>query len=166
MARDPKNLDRRAFIKGLGAAGLTPLVPGCASETPDGTPDPTPAPVAPGDPSDVIDTVVVVMLENRSFDNYFGAYTLEEGRDDIDGLQPGMSNPDLDGNDVPIYAADVTSLDDSCVEDPPHSWNTSRVQFSGGTNEGFVIAHADRVQELARSQFRLTNRGLLLCRVK
>ena len=144
MARDPKNLDRRAFIKGLGAAGLAPLVPGCASETPDGTPDPTPAPVTPGDPSDVIDTVVVVMLENRSFDNYFGAYSLVEGRDDIDGLQPGMSNPDLDGNDVPIYAADVTSLDDSCVEDPPHSWNTSRVQFSGGTNEGFVIAHADR----------------------
>ena len=39
-----------------------------------------------------IDHVVVLMLENRSFDHMLGYLTLETGRTDVDGLKASMSN--------------------------------------------------------------------------
>jgi phospholipase C len=133
-------IGRRAVLKGLGAAGLSPLV-GC-EPTPGGE-DPTPDP-GPGlqsrDPADVIDTVVILMMENRSFDHYFGALTLEEGRTDIDGLTADMSNPHPDGGSVAPFVAETNCL----TEDPPHSWGSSRSQLADGACSGFVQAQADR----------------------
>ena len=39
-----------------------------------------------------IDHVVVVMLENRSFDHVLGYLSLTGRRPDIDGLRPGLAN--------------------------------------------------------------------------
>jgi Phosphoesterase family len=39
-----------------------------------------------------IDTIVVVMLENRSFDQMLGYLSLEKGRHDIDDLQAEFEN--------------------------------------------------------------------------
>jgi phospholipase C len=39
-----------------------------------------------------IDHIVVLMLENRSFDHMLGYLTLEAGRTDVDGLKASMSN--------------------------------------------------------------------------
>ena len=39
-----------------------------------------------------VDHVVVVMLENRSFDHMLGYLSLTGGRPDIDGLRPGLAN--------------------------------------------------------------------------
>src|SRR5689334_18495462 len=39
-----------------------------------------------------IDHVVVLMLENRSFDHMLGFLSLTRGRNDVDGLKPGMAN--------------------------------------------------------------------------
>jgi phospholipase C len=39
-----------------------------------------------------IEHIVVLMLENRSFDHMIGYLSLEAGRDDVDGLRPGMAN--------------------------------------------------------------------------
>jgi phospholipase C len=39
-----------------------------------------------------IEHIVVLMLENRSFDHMLGYLRLEAGREDIEGLQPGMAN--------------------------------------------------------------------------
>ena len=38
-----------------------------------------------------IEHIVVLMLENRSSDHMLGYVRLEAGREDIDGLQPGMA---------------------------------------------------------------------------
>ena len=39
------------------------------------------------------DTIIVVMMENRSFDHLLGYLSLPEyGRTDVDGLQPEMKN--------------------------------------------------------------------------
>lgn len=129
---------RRAVLKGLGAAGLTPLVPGC---TPPGDDDDATEPQEESrNPADVIDHVVILMMENRSFDHYFGAYTLEEGRTDIDGLTAEMGNYHPDGTWIAPYPAEVDCLQD----DPPHGWGTGRDQFAEGENSGFVQSQADR----------------------
>jgi len=36
--------------------------------------------------------IVVLMLENRSFDHMLGFLSLDAGRTDVDGLKPGLSN--------------------------------------------------------------------------
>src|SRR5690349_4078929 len=41
-----------------------------------------------------IEKIVVLMMENRSFDHMLGYLKLEGGRDDIEGLTPGLSNSD------------------------------------------------------------------------
>ncbi|MEC9465587.1 MAG: alkaline phosphatase family protein, partial [Myxococcota bacterium] len=77
--------------------------------------------------------VVVVMMENRSFDHYLGSLSLTEGRTDIDGLTAEMQNPSPDGSPVFVYREDL-----ACFGDPPHSWNSSHAQFNSGANNGFV----------------------------
>ena len=49
-----------------------------------------------------IDTIVVLMMENRSFDHYLGALRLVEGRTEVDGLDATMSNPDSNGDEIPV----------------------------------------------------------------
>lgn len=136
MADDDKSrFGRRTALKGLGAAALTPLV-GCDPEDPGA--DPTPAGPTPT-LEDTIDTVVILMMENRSFDNYFGALTLEEGRTDIDGLTADMSNPHPDGSQIAAYPAEA-----NCIADPPHGWSSCHRQFNDGAMDGFVTEHAAR----------------------
>jgi phospholipase C len=120
-------IPRRNVLKGLGAAA------GLAACGPDGRPSarpPTP------EERGRIDTIVICMMENRSFDHVFGSLSLLEGRTDIDGLLPGMANPDLDDNLVPIGPNLAPCMD----PDPPHGWTSSRTQLDGGTNLGFVRA--------------------------
>src|SRR6476619_1866261 len=50
-----------------------------------------------------IEHIVVLMLENRSFDHMLGYLSLEAGRSDIDGLKPGMSNSLDDGRTFPVH---------------------------------------------------------------
>ncbi len=129
-------IPRRSVLKGLGAGAASGLF-GCQPE-PDLTSAPagsTAAVIEPGR----IDTIVICMMENRSFDHVFGGYTLEEGRADIDGPWAGLTNPDLDGNPVEVHNDEW-----GCIEpDPPHGWSTSRTQFADGRCDGFVRAYQD-----------------------
>jgi phospholipase C len=94
-----------------------------------------------------IDHVIVVMMENRSFDHFLGALSLLEGRADVDGLQVGMSNPDAAGNGVGLAHTEML-----CVPDPGHGWDSSHGQFNGGANDGFVLDYGG--EEVMRYQDR------------
>ncbi len=162
----PATLDRRTALKGLGAllgVGATACAaPGADKSAPDSTgpgdtgpADTGPADTGPaGDPAPTemgwpllrhrIDTVVVLCMENRSFDHYFGALSLLEDHPEVDGLQAEMANPHPDGSSVPVFLTEVW-----CLDDPPHSWSSSRVQWNGGANDGFVAAFHDRAPDMA-----------------
>lgn len=124
---------RRTALKGLTAGAFAPLLPACGGRAP------RPSTVTPQLLRDRIDTVVVLMLENRSFDHVFGALSLEEGRTDVDGLTLQMTNPRADGSLVSPSRADV-----DCVLDPPHGWDASHRQWNDGRNDGFVLEHEAR----------------------
>ena len=153
MSDDTSSFDRRTALKGLGAAALLPVVgPGCDPAEPGPDPDLPTRPL-----EEVIDTVVILMMENRSFDSYFGALSLEEGRLDVDGLLPGMGNPHPDGTMIGPYLAEQ-----NCIADPPHSWNAGHAQFNGGSNDGFVTQHANRWGDAeAHRVMQYFNRGTL-----
>ncbi len=83
-----------------------------------------------------IEHVIVLCMENRSFDHYLGSRKLVEHRD-VDGLSGSESNPDPDGVPVPIF-----NLDTFTVPDPPHDWDPVHQQWDNGLNDGFVKAFA------------------------
>jgi phospholipase C len=143
---------RRDTLKGLGA---TALLTGCI-------PDEAP-PDGKEDASDTwalvrsrIDTVVVIMMENRSFDHYFGSLTLNEGRTDVDGIAADMSNPHPDGRDIKVFRSQI-----NCLHDPPHSWSESHDQFNFGANDGFVEAFYWRHPSVAEEAMGYLDRAQL-----
>ena len=85
-----------------------------------------------------IDHIVVLMLENRSFDHMLGYLSLEGGRDDIDGLRDEFAN-DHDGRRYPVRHLETTAIPD----DPDHSASSVDLQVGGGAMNGFVASFAD-----------------------
>jgi len=123
---------RRQTLAGLGAASL---LPACgATPTPGSGPDTRDLPALL---REHVDVVVIIMLENRSFDHMLGARSLNEGDAELDGLTAQMSNPHPDGYEVFPFESTV-----DCVADPPHSWTSSHNQFNNGLNDGFVAEYA------------------------
>jgi phospholipase C len=89
-----------------------------------------------------VEHVVVVMLENRSFDHMLGYLSLPveqggKGRVDVDGFEgPAVNVNHLDGTPFPIHHLDYTKFKDE-TEDPDHSGKSVDEQLSGD-NGGFV----------------------------
>jgi len=117
-------INRRQALKRIGGlagmAAMPKFLSACSSEE-----DPV-----------GITTYVYLMLENRTFDHVFGARKLQGMAGD--GLVAGMSNPDMNNVEVPIFEP---TMDQMCVADPPHGWDPSHLQFENGTNKGFVKAY-------------------------
>jgi phospholipase C len=85
-----------------------------------------------------IEHIVVLMLENRSFDHMLGYLSLEGGRDDIDGLREEFANVH-DGRSYPVRHLETTAIPD----DPGHSAACVDLQVGGGDMSGFVASFAD-----------------------
>jgi phospholipase C len=87
-----------------------------------------------------IEHVVVIMQENRSFDQYFG-HLPGHGQNEVDVAADSASNPPatLDGG-----AGDIEWFHDTayCEEDTDHGWVASHRQWNGGKNDGFALTNA------------------------
>jgi phospholipase C len=91
-----------------------------------------------------VDHVVVLMMENRSFDHMLGYLSLTGGRADIDGLRPGLVN-DYQGRSYPAHHLETTRVD----VDPDHSASSVDVQIGGGRMDGFVASMAATIADRA-----------------
>jgi phospholipase C len=78
-----------------------------------------------------VDTFVVLMMENRSFDHYLGWLP------NADGRQAGLSYVDKSGK---TWATRPLAPDwQGCGHpDPDHSWDGGRGQLDGGSCDGFL----------------------------
>ena len=65
-----------------------------------------------------IDHVVVLMMENRSFDHMLGFLTIEQGRDDVEGPTLAMKN-EYRGESFHVHPAARTTM--TKAQDPCHS---------------------------------------------
>jgi phospholipase C len=113
-------MDRRTFIKTTGVAAATvPIMSGQRNPPP---------------PSDSIQHIVVVMMENRSFDHLFGWLP------NADGKQAGLSfpPPSATGSAMPTFplAPDFTGC---AYPDPDHSYAGGRTQVNNGLMNGFLL---------------------------
>ena len=133
-------LTRRAALKlGLGAGAIALGLDACGSAADRCPPGPAASGTAPGLLSG-IDTIVVVMMENRSFDHLFGSLTTDPsypGANVVDGLTGTETNLDSAGLPVTVNLApaEISKLD------PKHDWISSHRAFNGGRNDGFVVVN-------------------------
>lgn len=82
-----------------------------------------------------IDTIVVVMMENRSFDHMLGNLR-NYGQPDADVAPDDATNPDINGN--PVGRSVQHQL---CIDDTSHSWSAAHLEWNQGKNDGFVVAN-------------------------
>lgn len=83
-----------------------------------------------------IDTVVVLMMENRSFDHYFGWY------DKADAINTGLKYRNAEGQELETYhlRPDYQGCEHP---DPDHGWDGGRFQHNGGRLDNFVLGNED-----------------------
>jgi phospholipase C len=83
-----------------------------------------------------IDHVIVLMMENRSFDHVLGYLKLEGVRPDVDGLEAGMGNEDAAGTFHRVRPLGRRKIDLKAL-DPGHGPADVREQIGGGM-AGFI----------------------------
>ena len=81
--------------------------------------------------------IVVLMMENHSFDNYLGTLGRGEGLPTDEDGRPGAENPDASGRPVRSYHLGSTVQHEG---GPCQSWCASSRQWAGGKMDGFVTA--------------------------
>jgi phospholipase C len=104
---------------------------------PDSLPDPT-RPAGTVDTAMPFDHIVVIMMENHSFDNVLGALA-HAGQPLAQGLRFSRSGAALNSN--PGAAGPVRSFAMPSTAQPgpvSQSWNASHTQIDGGRMDGFV----------------------------
>jgi phospholipase C len=127
-----EHLRRREFLTKTamlaGAAGLATALPAKALisqaasvQAAAGLPSPSNMP---------IDTFVVLMQENRSFDHYFGWHP------NADAKNAGLVYPDDQGVPHPTHSL-APDYQGCAFNDPDHSWEGGRTQYDGGKLDGF-----------------------------
>jgi phospholipase C len=115
----PRAPERAACTYQRGALAADTLDPG----TPLGTQMP-------------IDNIVVVMMENHSFDNYLGHLNQYANRTDIESAPDTATNVDSQGQTVSYVHSDHL-----CVLDPDHSWGGTRREIDDGLMDGFAAVN-------------------------
>ena len=127
--RAQNRISRRNFL--AGAAAIAGAIPAARLATAAAAGTRLPAPGRSG-----LDHIVVVMMENRSFDHLLG------WRMGADGKQAGLTYFDRDGHPHTTFplAPDFAGC---AYRDPDHSYGGGRVQYNNGACDGFLRSGSD-----------------------
>jgi phospholipase C len=90
------------------------------------------APKLPAPASSGIDHIVVVMMENRSFDHFLGWLPGADGR------QSGLAFTDKAGVEHSTYR--LSEFQGCAHADPDHSWDGGRTEYDNGACDGWLRA--------------------------
>lgn len=116
-------INRRAFLRGAGvasAAALAGVGEGAAAK----------AATLPAPDASKIEHIVVVMMENRSFDHFLGWLPGSRGR------QAGLTYIDSEGEGHPTWRLNTYV---GCAHpDPDHSYAGGRSEYDGGRMDGWL----------------------------
>lgn len=122
-------ISRRNVLRGGLAAGALATAGGVLESRASATVGPSTLP-APGKSG--IDHVVVVMMENRSFDHFLGWLPGANGR------QAGLTYVDRYG--VPHQTHHLTKYASCSNTDPDHSYEGGRIEYNNGACDGWLRA--------------------------
>ncbi|HSW12417.1 MAG TPA: alkaline phosphatase family protein [Solimonas sp.] len=136
---DSIDSSRRRLLAGLAAAPAVGLSASCSSGGADPAASAPPQPLP--DPKDSgIDHIVVVMMENRSFDHYLG------WAPGADGRQAGLKFADKSGRAIDSFRLserEEYGYQGCGKEDPDHGYDAGRLHLNGGTMDGWLKTVGD-----------------------
>jgi phospholipase C len=100
--------------------------------------------------------IVVLMMENRSFDHMLGSLKAVDGR--IDGVTDQLSNPDTTG--APVKPQPLAEFQGQLDPDPDHHFPAVDLQIFGGDTsptrvpnmQGFVKSYFNQQRDVGHSQ--------------
>jgi phospholipase C len=100
--------------------------------------------------------IVVLMMENRSFDHMLGGLKTQDPR--IDGLSGDETNPDI--NNTPVKVQPQAQYQSQLDPDPDHHFPAVDLQIFGGDNnptrtanmQGFVKSYFNQLRDTKHSQ--------------
>jgi phospholipase C len=141
-----QQMSRRRFLQAGAAVGAAMAVPagvgsvfGAATTRLVRHPGSLPFPHLPPGTASLpqIEHIIVVMMENHSYDSYLGMLGRGDGFTLGSGRHPTNTNPDASGNLVHSFA-----MPNACQTNhgPGQNWNASHRSLNGGRNDGFVVA--------------------------
>lgn len=128
----PVDRTRRKLLAGLAAASASSAgLSACGGSGGDDAESPEQQVLPPPEQSG-IDHIVVVMMENRSFDHYFGWVP------GANGQQAGLKFTDTDGKLQ--STRDLAPDYQNCASaDPAHGYDSGRIHLAGGRMDGFLL---------------------------
>jgi phospholipase C len=102
--------------------------------------------------------IVVLMMENRSFDHMLGGLSATHPK--IDGITPGVSNPDTSPAQNRVPAQPLADFQGQLEPDPDHHFPAVDLQIFGGDTspnrvasmQGFVKSYFNQRRDLKHSQ--------------
>ncbi|MFD0684017.1 alkaline phosphatase family protein [Actinomadura fibrosa] len=125
-------LTRRGFLAGTAGVAALMAASGGTAGADTGTAVRAPVSALPDPDESGIDHIVVVMMENRSFDHYLGWLPGADGR------QEGLTFTDAQGAE---HATHHLTVPHGCgFHDPDHSYEGGRVEYNGGKCDGWLRA--------------------------
>ncbi|WP_323183566.1 phosphocholine-specific phospholipase C [Paraburkholderia sp. CNPSo 3076] len=131
-------ISRRQFMRlAAAAAGTTvasTIFPGAIQRA-----LATPANNGTGTINDV-EHIVILMLENRSFDHYLGSLSGVRGFNDPSVTSDIWSQPDRNGGIVTPFHIDTDNTNFPIWKGLPHSWPDSQAANNGGRMNNWVLA--------------------------
>jgi phospholipase C len=100
-----------------------------------------------------IDHIVFLMMENRSYDHYFGAYPRGRGFDDhpkdsfgvFAQAYPGGTTLNPPGVLFPFHL--LQSAGEECTDDLTHDWGPQHLCWDNGKMDAFVSTHTSSTYE-------------------
>ena len=98
--------------------------------------------------------IVVLMMENRSFDHMLGSLAAVNGN--IDGITAALSNPDTNNN--PVRPQPLAEFQGQLNPDPDHHFPAVDLQIFGGdparvaNMQGFVKSYFNQQRDVGHSQ--------------
>src|SRR5260370_26230092 len=101
--------------------------------------------------------IVVLMMENRSFDHMLGGLMAQDNR--IDGLDGTQTNPDTTNTQIPVKP--LAEFQGQLDPDPDHHFPRVDLQFFGGVpprsgrvanTQGFITSYFQQQQIVQQSQ--------------
>ena len=94
-----------------------------------------------------IEHIVILMQENRSFDQYFGTFPNVRGFDDQRNRssfrQPGYDGPGSRNGHLLPFHFNAKRPRGQCVFDPTHDWQPQHQSWNNGANDRFYEVHSE-----------------------
>jgi phospholipase C len=138
-------ITRRQAIAGAGTLSAAALAAGAALSPPGWARLVQRAARARAAGSDLgaVEHIVFLMMENRSYDNYFGAYPRGRGFDDHPKRSLGAFAQAYPGGTSlnPKQVLLPFHLDQQCQNDPTHDWGPTHLCWDHGKMDAFVRTH-------------------------